>query len=253
VSASVMGRGLRRTRTLSPAWASDLAMSLAIAWMMCTLGSGRAFAQDADLELTPSFVSPEHFVLELRAGPYQPNMEGNSAFDRYFSEDNGLLFAVELNVVALRLPDVLYLAGGGRIGSAGYDGKTLSETDETTSEETSLTLLPLDLMVVLRVDALARKLSVPFILTGKIGYEWNHWTTKTGGEDVHMGWSVGLAWAMQFAIDLDALDSTAARNLDEEWGINHSFLFFELTRFVPSDNSLPIGDNTWTAGLGFVF
>ena len=45
----------------------------------------------------------------------------------------------------------------------------------------------------------------------------------------------------------------AARNLDEEWGINHSFLFFELSWFHPTDDSLPIGDNSWAAGLGFVF
>jgi hypothetical protein len=222
------------------------------AWV-CTLSSGRALAQDADLELVPPFVSPEHFVLELRGGPYQPDMDGNPAFDTFFSEDNGLLFSVELDVIAYRVPDLLYVLGGGRIGTASYKGKTLSESSEMTSEETSLRIMPLDLMLVVRVDALARKLSVPLIVTGKLGYEWLFWSTSTGGEDKHNGWSVGLAWALQFAIDLDALDATAARNLDEEWGINHSFLFFELTRFSPSESSLPIGAHTWAAGLGFVF
>ena len=42
--------------------------------------------------------------------------------------------------------------------------------------------------------------------------------------------------------------------MDEEWGINHSFLFFELFGFEPSGKSLAVGDDlTWTAGLGFMF
>jgi hypothetical protein len=245
VSVSVEGTRMRGVRTL--------ATGIAIAAALWTLVSGHALAQDVDLELASPFISPEHFVLELRGGPYTPEMDGNAAFGTHFTGDSGLLFGVELDVIMYRLPNWLYLGAGGRIETAEYDGETLSDEAEKTSEETSLRLWGLDMLAVARIDALARKLSVPLIVTGKLGYGWMHWSTNTGGEDKHDGWSVGLAWGLQFAIDLDALDRAAARNLDEEWGINHAFLFFELSWFHPTDDSLPIGDNSWAAGLGFVF
>jgi hypothetical protein len=124
---------------------------------------------------------------------------------------------------------------------------------ERTSEETSFSLLPLQLLAVVRVDALARKLSVPFILTGKLGYEWAHWDTDSGGVDDADGWSVGLLWAAQVALDLDFFEPSAARQMDEEWGINHSFLFFEVYGFEPTSNSLQVGGTAWAAGLGFMF
>jgi hypothetical protein len=112
---------------------------------------------------------------------------------------------------------------------------------------------PLNLLATVRFDALARKLSVPFIITGKLGYQWARWSTESGGAEDADGWSVGLLWAAQLALDLDAFEPSAARNMDEEWGINHSFLFFELNRFSPSEQSLPIGGTAWCAGLGFNF
>jgi hypothetical protein len=215
-------------------------------------GGGSAHAQD--LDVPPRYVSPERFVLELRVGPYQPDMNGNPAFNTFFSGDSGPLLGAELDVIAWRFPDIAYLAVGGRIGTLSYSGKTLTEANVTIGEETSLSILPLDLLAVVRFDALARRLSIPFILTGKLGYEWAHWSTGTeGADDEHSGWSVGVVWGAQLALDLDALDRGAARNLDEEWGINHAFFFAELFKFTPSDGSFPIGDSTWTLGLGFVF
>jgi hypothetical protein len=145
------------------------------------------------------------------------------------------------------------LAGAGGIGTASFSGKSLDKSGMTTAEDTSLTYLPLSLLAVARVDVLARKLSIPFIVTGKLGYEWAHWTSQTGKSSEQTGWSVGLFWGAQLALDLDAFDRKAARTMDEEWGINHSFVFFELFGFEPSSKSLPLGNTGWTAGLGFVF
>jgi hypothetical protein len=234
--------------------ARSVALVLACCALSALLSAKPAFAQPmTDLVAQPKYVSTERFVLELRVGPYQPSMGGNDAFNRFFHGDIGPMFAVELDVIGYRVPDVLYLGGAGRIGTASFSGKTLNEQGSSTSEETSLSVLPLDLLAVLRVDVLARRLSVPFILTGKLGYEWAHWSTDSSGADKHKGFSIGIGWGAQVALDLDSLDGAAARNLDEEWGINHSFVFFELFEFIPSNRSLPIGDRTWSAGLGFVF
>ena len=105
---------------------------------------------------------------------------------------------------------------------------------------------------MLRVDALARKLGIPFVFTGKIGYRWAFWSSEVGGADDESGVSPGLTWAAQIALDLDFFDRRAARLMDEEWGINHSFIFFEVYGSDTADDATPVDDTIWAAGLGFV-
>ncbi len=247
---------------IGPLRAPALREPLRLGWAALALGClltalllpRRAAAQMYDEPPRTDFSSPERFALELRIGPYHPHMGGgNNAFDTFFGSDDGPLLAVELDVIGYRLKDLLYLSGGAGIGTASYSGHTIDASGVATAEKTTFGLMPLDLMAVLRVDALARKLSVPFVFTGKIGYQWAHWSAQDGSAKATTGWSVGLRWAAQVALDLDTFDRKAARGMDEEWGINHSFLFFELFGFKPSARSLPIGATAWTAGLGFIF
>jgi hypothetical protein len=229
---------------------------LSLGLALCGLLGSRASAQESyDEQLPPTrkFISSERFAIEFRIGPYQPNMGANDAFDTFFGGDHGPLFGLELDVIGYRVPDIVYVCAGGRFGSAGYDGKSLDSSGMQTAENVTLSYLPLDALAVVRVDALARKLSVPLIVTGKLGYEWAHWTTQTGKFAEKAGWSVGPIWGAQLGLDLDTFDRKAARTMDEEWGINHSFLFFELFHFHPSSNSLPLGSMAWAAGLGFMF
>jgi hypothetical protein len=230
-------------------------------WALCVAGllavplwASPAAAQMYEGEQTHrDFSSPERLTLELRLGPYHPKMGGNNAFDTFFGSDSGPMLAAELDVIGYRLRDVLYVGGGGGVGTASYSGNTRDSSGLATAEKTTFALKPLNLMAVLRVDVLARKLSVPFIMTGKLGYQWTYWTTQDGKASAVTGWSVGLRWAAQIALDLDTFDRKAARTMDEEWGINHTFVFFELYNFKPSTRSLPVGSTAWTAGLGFIF
>lgn len=226
-------------------------MKRAMLAVLCLLVSSTAAAQQED-DLAPparDFESSERLTLELRIGPYQPRFE---EFDALLGDDDGLLLSLELDVIGFRLEDILYLSGGGQIGWAKYKGNAIDSGGAQTSEETELEIIPLGLLGVLRVDALARKLGIPFILTGKLGYMWWHHSTETGGTDRASGWSLGLGYAAQIALDLDSLDQAQARVMDEEWGINHSFVFFELHGFEPTDDSLDLGGMSWVAGLGFV-
>src|SRR5688500_17049373 len=90
---------------------------------LAALAAGLALAASApasaqlEEDLIPesrAFESPELFAFEFRIGPYSPEMDGNPAFDLVF-DDNGPLIALELDIIAYRLPDVLYLLGGGGI------------------------------------------------------------------------------------------------------------------------------------------
>ena len=106
-------------------------------------------------------------------------------------------------------------------------------------------------------DSLARELSVPFVVTPKIGIDFGYWRTGTAGSEDAEGWSVGLRWAVQFALELDFLEPRAARRVDQEWGINHTVLFCELfgsTMGGALGSGLPVGsDLAWVAGLGLTF
>ncbi len=236
------------------------ALRIACTAALLLAGSALALAAPAnaqveeDVEPVKDFSSPENFAIEFRVGPYQPSKDENDAFETFFGDDSGPLLALELDYVIYRVPEVLYAGVGGGIGWMNFDGNTRDDQGTATSEETSIEIVPLNLLAMVRIDVLPRKLSIPILLTGKIGYQWSSWSTGSGDATDESGWSVGLLWAVQFGLDLDTFEPAAARNMDEEWGINHSFLFFELFGFEPSDSSLPIGDDiAWTAGLGFMF
>jgi hypothetical protein len=200
------------------------------------------------------FESPERFIVELRGGPYGPDFKDNPAFENYYQGDVGPFLGLQLSYIALRLPELAYLTFGGGFGWADYSGKAREiATRERVSEDTNLTILPLSAIAALRVDAMARRLKVPFIFTGKVGFQWVHWNTSTGENDDASGWSVGFLWGAQLALDLDLFERAAARSMDEEWGINHSFLFFEFYDFIPTADSLELGDTSWLLGLGFNF
>jgi hypothetical protein len=218
--------------------------------------SASAHAQTDD-ELAPAthtFISSERVVIELRGGPYTPNMDGNSSFKNLYGTDIGPLLDVEIDAIAYRLPKFLYLTVGGSAGHVGYSAHAFDVTGVSrVSEKSTFSMFPLAALGALRIDALARRLGLPFVLTGKIGWEWAHWSTATGSRSDAAGWSTGLVYGGQFALDLDSFEPSAARRMDEEWGINHSFLFFELLTFTPTKKALPVGGTNWLIGLGFIF
>lgn len=198
-----------------------------------------------------SISSPETAAIEARIGPYTPEV-GANAFGEAYPGDHGLLLGLELDVIALRVPNILYLCPAIGFGYAGYDGKAFDESGEKTDEETTFHLIQLPLLAVLRVDALARELSVPLIITGKIGYRWSFWDSNKGGKDEDDGVDPAWVWAGQIALDLDLIDPRSARLLDEDWGINHTFVFFEVFGSKSVGDGLSVDDTTWTAGLGLV-
>jgi hypothetical protein len=199
------------------------------------------------------FESPERFILELRGGPSTPDVTRQSAYGNFFKDDTGPNLGLQLDGILYRKPRFFYFTLGGGISLIKFAGNALATgTGLAVNEKTTLSLIPLTAMLGLRIDALARKLRIPVIFAGKIGWEWAHWDTGTGTRDDATGWSVGPVFAAQVALDLDALEPSGARNLDEEWGINHTYLFLEIYRFSATKKSLPLGDTNWLIGLGFV-
>lgn len=204
----------------------------------------------------PLFVpSSESFTVELRAGAYRPSL--GRAFEDSFGGDLGPMIGAELDVHIFRIPYIGPVAIGASFGWAEWDGPAIAESGGGNVGSTGLSLVNMNLLAVLRIDGLARHLDIPFVFSAKIGPDVGYWQTGSGGRTQADGWSVGLRWAAQAALELDFLEPRSARRLDDEWGINHSEIFFELfgsTMGQWSNDQLRMGTGlAWVAGLGFTF
>ena len=217
------------------------------------LTSSSAVAQHYDEAMIPSersLGSPEFFALELRGGPYSPD---SAPVAVVYPDDSGPMLAIEFDVMFLRIPYVGRAGVGLGLGWARLTDKALdAATDMRTDEEVVLSVIDIPAMAVLRVDALSRELDIPLLLTGKLGLDFMLWDEDKGETQSGSGIGIGLRWGVNAALELDFFDRAAARSLDEEWGINHTYLFFEYWGSTAEDD-FALGDQTWSIGLGFLF
>lgn len=194
------------------------------------------------------FESPMWWALEFKTGPYQP--DSNGAFKDTFGNDNGWLLSLELDLTLWHIPEVGQLNLGAGWGWAAYDAKAVvTDTNMRSGETTKFIMYPLSALAVVRVDALARHTVIPLTFAGKLGYDFVRWKTETGKAKDADGLNKGLRWGAQAAFELDFFDRQAARRLDEEWEINHTFLLFEYFESMTKGT----GDRSFQFGLGAQF
>jgi hypothetical protein len=230
----------------------------------------RAAAQEKD------YSSPRRFYVELKFGPYAPNIDsefnnGKTPFRDLFGDGKALLFGGEFDVeVYQRFGTV---AIGGVIGYYTNGAKTFIDTGNDTTPsstatrtafDTSLNLLPLSLLAIYRFDLLAIRWRIPVVPFVKVGLNYTFWWTTKGSGDAStfqghkaaggtFGWQINAGGALL----LDVFEPHTARALDTEIGINHTYLYFEFTYFAADglgkSSALHVGDTTWNGGLAFEF
>jgi hypothetical protein len=199
--------------------------------------------------------SPEGYLLSLGVGAYRPD-PGSDVFDQVYPGDNGPLILVEFDFFLYRIPFLGPIGIGLGGGWAGYKGSACELGSNgsciPSTQTAKFSIFPLNAMAVLRIDALARETPVPFVFTGKIGYT-NVFFNEDVGSGKQGGRSGGLGWAAQFALELNFINQRRANALDEDWGINSSFFFFELGG-ADANSGAPVGDKLYfTGGLGVTF
>lgn len=245
-----------------------ISVSLAAA---LTLTATAAFAQGVD-EFGPygglqdqSYHSPQHVALELRFGRYLPNVDSEfsnaTPFKNVFGTGNRYLIGLEVDWQALRIP--MFGTFGPGIGW-GYTKATapalLANRPGRAAESTSLAVMPMYLVGVLRVDVFARHTPVPLVPYAKAGLGYALWWSDNGSNAARdagvlgRGSSYGYQFALGGMFLLDSLDRTSALEMDNATGINHSYFFMEwyysnLNGFGGS--RLQVGANTWMLGLAF--
>ncbi len=207
--------------------------------------------------------SPQDYAVELRFGRYVPRVDdefsGAAPFKDTFGTDNRYLVGLELDWQALRLPYFGSLGPGVGLGytSASANAR-FSDGTGRSEQETTLAVLPVYAVGVLRVDLLARELRIPLVAYGKLGLGYALWWSSLGDEASHVGdvEGKGASYGWQFALggmlELDWMDRQSSINLDTTAGINHTYFFAEWYRSDLSgfgNGTLQVGESTWMLGL----
>ena len=205
--------------------------------------------------------SPQNAALEFRFGPYKPHVDDDFAspgpYQSVFGNGTRYDFGVEIDWQALRIPMVGTLGPG-----FGWSYTRMSQPARfvartgLSAEQTFLAIMPMYLVGVFRADVLARETAIPFVPYGKLGVDYSLWWTGNDLLTQARGHTWGIHYALGAMLLLDGFDRQAAMQLDNDVGINHSYVFFEW--MVANSNGLGtstpvlnVGTNTWQLGLAF--
>jgi len=234
-----------------------------------TLLSGLSWAQGVD-EFGPygydpeSLQSPQHWALELRLGPYSPNVDdefGGSAtpFGTAFHDAKPWSFGFEADWQALKIPKFGTLGPGVGWGFVSMKGKARFNDGAVADDDIRFRIMPMYLVAVLRVDAVAKYTPVPVVPYGKFGLGHAMWWGDDGYETLTAAdgskardTSTGTQWAVGLMLLLDVFDRRAAASLDATSGVNNSYVFFELYNSALNglgQTDMHVGTNTWQTGI----
>lgn len=224
--------------------------------------------------------SPQNMAVELRFGPYAPRVDDSAStavLDDFFGTKPRFQFGFEFDVQLWRVPYIGSLGVGLGWSYTRWSARNKpciegsscfaelppgpdlpSESSEgDIGQKTTLNIMPMYAVGVLRVDVLARELSIPLVGYGKFGLGYALWWINDGTGTADYGGvpardtSVGTQAALGAMFLLDVLEPSAGRELDSAAGINNSYLFFEWS--VSDYDGMNVGTNTWVTGLAAEF
>jgi hypothetical protein len=245
--------------------------------LVLVTASGQVVAQYDGATRRGYTPSPKRYAFEIKLGPYAPNIDsefenGATPFKDLFGDGIGIIVLAEFDFQLFNKFGSLGigLQGGYYANSAkpflddDGDPTTPATTNERVAGETSITIAPISVLAVYRFDVLANRFDIPLVPYAKLGLNYTMWWIRRGDGSVanYEGQSgSGGSWGWQFniglAIQLDVLDRDASRNLDQDYGVNHSYIFAELLHLdadgFGNSSKLQVGDTTFVAGLALEF
>lgn len=205
--------------------------------------------------------SPRTWNVELRFGPYRPDVDTEFAdrgqdarpYAKVFGSSRHLMSQLEVDRQILHLGGSLAVGFG--VGYFKTSAAALEADLKTRSgDSTSLRLVPLALSLVYRADVIPKRTPIPFVPFAKAGLDCGLWSltdsSNSGSSDgVTLGWHAAVGVAMY----LDFVDPEAAHTLDQDSGVNHAAIFFEWGRYaldgLGAADRLRVGDTTWLGGV----
>lgn len=230
-----------------------------------------AAAQDIYAEPPPMrpAASPVFGLLELRFGSHRPRIDNEFGGAGPYSAMLGgrsLLFEAGLHWHLYQGIGKVSIAGN--IGYFNKRGHAFTEDNEKSADRTSLMIIPTRLSVVYRFDYLQERWRIPFVVSARIGLDYQFWNTKSAGKIsdgigpsgdliVGRGGTAGWHYGVTLYFWLNWLAPAMAASFDSNTGINNSYLFAEFLSTHVNDfggaNSWDLSANTFMFGLAFEF
>lgn len=164
-----------------------LAGGMTLLALMFGFLSGAARAQVIQPE-NDRYRSPQHFAVELRLGPYRPNIDsefdgGATPHANFFGSGRRLMTQVEVDYQFIR--HVGSVGVGLGIGYFTEEGQNrILATSELSDDKTTLRLIPLSLSLVYRFDLPYEQWGFPLVPYGKAGLDYALWSITNGNGDV---------------------------------------------------------------------
>ena len=211
--------------------------------------------------------SPRRFMAELKFGPWRPDVDSEFKTKKPWNDTFGggsfLMTQLEFDWEFFKTVGVL--AVGGTIGYAQAKGHGLLSDGTASTDTTKMHLMPLSLSIIYRFDYLVQKFKFPFVPVVKGGLDAYLWWVMNGVGSVSKapdgtsgkGITFGGHATVGLMFQLDALAPMMAQTLDQEIGVNNSYLFAEYTwNWIDdfgSNKSIDLSSRNFLAGIAFEF
>ena len=211
------------------------------------------------------FASPISGSFEFQFGQYLPNVDsefknGATPWKDAFGTSKPWLFQGGAAWAAYHGWGTLEL--GGRVGYLQQTGFGFLVSGGQSGDQTRFHMIPTSATLTYRFDTLGihgYALPVaPYVRLALERYNW--WVTDGAGHTTRSGSTNGWSAAGGLALRLDFFDPDLGRELDQDTGINHSYLFAEARKTYVDDfgskTSWILSDQasvSWSFGILFVF
>ena len=211
--------------------------------------------------------SPRNFMAELKFGPWRPDVDKEFTTKKPWNDTFGggyfLTSQVEFDWEFFKQVGVL--AVGGSIGYTQAKGHGLLESGAKSTDPTKMHLLPLSLSLIYRFDYLMQRFKFPFVPVVKGGLDGYFWWVTNGVGSVSKaadgtrgrGLTFGGHASVGLMFQLDSLAPMMAQTLDDEMGVNNTYLFAEYTwNWIDdfgSKTSMNLSSRNFVAGIAFEF
>ena len=183
--------------------------------------------------------SPRWGSFELSAGQYRPNIDAESdltakPFETAFGTHRNWMFRGSVSW------DVFRAFGSLQVGlESGYfqqSGFSQLLAGGASGDTTTFKMVPTNAILTYRFDWLADRFSVPLAPYGRFALErYNWWVNDGAGHTSRSGATNGWSAAAGLCLLLDFFDPTLARELDQDTGINHTYVFAEIRKTKVDD------------------
>ena len=262
---------------------SRAARSLALAAVVAAAAPATARTQPLDEPLQPQigsestvlppgvdrFKTPQRFAVEVRFGPYLPDVDGEfdgarHPYRDFFGTSQKLLSQIEVDYELWHRFGTIGVGAGFGYWSVSAPSPAASG-GQLTDDLSTLTVLPVSLSAVYRFDIFLERNRFPLVPYGKLGLDWAYWSITDGNDQIAMdgfggkgrGGTLGWHGAVGLQLVLDFFDWEAARGFDADMGVNHTSIVFQFTHADISglgrSNRLHLGDTNWSLGIMFQF